>query len=286
MVLICLILPQAASAGDYGWDRVVKLAEEAIAGDSEALAELRSVESIDGFPVSLSLILDGEDLEERLVAIVELGRTPTVDQARVDRTIESILSEPAFPEASKSLLQRVLGPAYLYYARARAWISDVWSRVILWALAVLASILEFFSTPWTAIGGLMVIGAVTAVAAYHLGRKRAREIEREATIRRILELGNDPADLESLALGSASAGNFAEAIRMWFVAGLLRLDADGAITFSPGIPNGVFAEALQSAPFDRLVEGFNQVVYGRRDAAESDWIAARADWDALTRVSR
>lgn len=282
-----LALPQRASADDANWETVVSLAVDALNDDLSALETLKTITSIEGIPTDIGTLLEDEEkLHERLSAISQLGTTPHVDTKEVDRVIDDILNDPAFPASQKSLLDRILGPVPLFLRRVQAWTNDLARRVLIAMVGLLSSMIGFFSGEWAAIIGLLAVGILTAVAAFVLGRKRAREIERQATIRRILDMGSDPEELEKLALEAAAATTYSEAIRLWFVAGLLRLDAEGQIDFTPGVPNGVFAEKLGSPIFDRLSDGFDRVVYGKEPASRSDWTAAQSDWSSLRRDRR
>jgi hypothetical protein len=200
-----------------------------------------------------------------------------VDVAAIEGLIADILSDPRFTEDRETLLERLMGPLYDWLERMVAFVVDAVTRAFLSVL----SFLDFGILSWVG-PALVVIAAI--VGAMILGRRRARDIERRATIERILELGTDPRRLEELSDEAMAAGNHAESIRLRFVAGLLRLDEAGRVDFYPGLSNSIISAELSDPVFDRLADQFDRVVYGRRPATANDAAAARADWSALLGV--
>jgi hypothetical protein len=114
-----------------------------------------------------------------------------------------------------------------------------------------------------------------------LGKRRSREVEGRAVIERMLARGTDPDELEHLADLAAARGDHAEAVRLLFVSGLLRLDHEGRISFNPGTPTSDYSLALASPAFDRLSGQFDLVVYGRRATSSDDLHTSRQDWQQL-----
>ena len=92
--------------------------------------------------------------------------------------------------------------------------------------------------------------------------------------------GEDPRALDRRADAAEAAGDLEAALRLRFRAGLLRLDARGAIEFRPSISTYEVRRALHSDDFDALAATFDDVVYGGRPAAPSDLAAARERWPA------
>lgn len=201
---------------------------------------------------------------------------PVVDSSAVLDTIRDILSDPRYAQDRRSWIERLLGPLYTWLERMVAFVAEMASR----ALQQVLSWLTLDTFTW--LGPLMVLVAAV-IGGLVLGRRRAREIERRATIERILELGADPGELEALA-DEALETDPGESIRLRFVAGLLRLDAAGRIDFYPGLANSVISDALSEPLFDELATEFDRVVYGRRPATATDATRARADWRTLLGV--
>jgi hypothetical protein len=273
---VLAIVLLAALAGPAHTSAETAEMARAAADDPATLAELTAVAEIDGVPVDMAALLE-DDPQERLAALAVVLDSEPVDREEVEDQIEEILSNPAYRDARPSLVERLLGPVYDWAERAIAWAMDRIGAVIEW-------VLELVGGPTLRWLGPLVVIAGTAAAALVLGRRRAREIERQAAIERILQLGTDPSELERLADRAAERDDYAEAIRLRFVAGLLRLDTAGRIDFYPGLSNALIAESLGSPEFDRLSTQFDLVVYGRRVAGADDLAAALAGWRALLGV--
>lgn len=212
-------------------------------------------------------------------ALVDRFDGEPVDVTDVLDRIQRILSDPAYAEDRKSLLERVLGPLYGWLQKMLAWVID---KVIEMGLRLFG----LLATDFLSVAGPILVVVVAGLGIWVLARRRAREIERRATIERILDLGTDPAELEAKAVIADEEGNHAEAIRLRFVAGLLRLDEEGAIDFYPGLSNGSIAEQLADQTFDRLAAQFDGVVYGRRPTDREASRRAADDWARLQGAKR
>lgn len=204
---------------------------------------------------------------------------PPVDADDVRERIADILSDARYRPDEESLLQRLFGPLYDWLERMIGWVLEYATRAFRW-------VLSFFDAGVASWLGPTLVVVAAGVTAFFLGRRRAREIERRTTIERILELGRDPAELEEMADAAAVRGDHAEAIRLRFVAGLLRLDAQGRIEFYPGMSNGAIATELNEPGFVELADQFDRVVYGRRPSAAEDADRAAAGWSALLGARR
>jgi hypothetical protein len=95
----------------------------------------------------------------------------------------------------------------------------------------------------------------------------------------------DPRALERRAEAAEAAGDLEAALRLRFRAGLLRLDARGAIDFRPSISTREVRRALRSADFDAVADTFDDVVYGGRPAGADDLAAARRRWAEIVRAA-
>lgn len=152
------------------------------------------------------------------------------------------------------------------------WLQRAWVRFLEWA----ARISEYVGGPIVLgliVGAVVIALAVTITA--NLGRRRARAVD--ARIRREHEAarGLDPRELERAAAAAEEAGDFQEALRLYFRAGLVRLDRAGLIDLRPGTTSGTVAESVGSPEFGRLVTRFDTVVYGDKPAAPTDPALAR-----------
>ena len=88
----------------------------------------------------------------------------------------------------------------------------------------------------------------------------------------------DPRSLDRRADAAEAAGDLEAALRLRFRAGLLRLDAHGAIVFRPSISTYEVRRKLGSEDFDALAATFDDIVYGGRSAGAEDVADARERW--------
>lgn len=95
------------------------------------------------------------------------------------------------------------------------------------------------------------------------------------------------AELERAAGEAERLGELDRALRLYFGAGLLRLDRARAITLSPSLTTGQVSRRLRSDQFDELREAFEAVAYGGRSARGEQVAAAREGWPrVLAEVTR
>jgi Domain of unknown function (DUF4129) len=128
---------------------------------------------------------------------------------------------------------------------------------------------------WAILGAIVLLVAAALVA--RLAQRRT-EVEAHALGRRGRGWSEDPAELERLADEAERRGDLEIALRLRFRAGLLRLDARGAIEFRPSISTYEVRRALRSVDFDVLAFDFDEVVYGGRPAGPADLESARRRW--------
>jgi hypothetical protein len=88
----------------------------------------------------------------------------------------------------------------------------------------------------------------------------------------------DPGALEREADAAERAGDLAQALRLRFRAGLLRLDQRGAIRYRPSLTTNEVRRRLGSDTFDELAARFEEVAYGGGSAVGADVQAARDQW--------
>ena len=121
--------------------------------------------------------------------------------------------------------------------------------------------------------------AISALVCRRVLTRRVRASTEAASA--ALPARDDPKALERRAAAAEAAGDLEAALRLRFRAGLLRLDARGAIDFRPSISTHEVRRALRSEDFDALASTFDDVVYGGRRAEPPDVLAAREGWPAV-----
>ena len=234
--------------------------------EAENLDRLRSVTDIDGVPLDMDALLDatGGDLDRRLETLGDLLARPLtldVDAGSAVETALRVLGQSKYEVGGEGFLDRFGALILAWFDRFLAWLSS-------------------------ALGGptntaLVVIGVVVLVglAAFtFLARRRSSTLEEEFSLERLIAEGGDPADFERSAEGAAARGAWDEALRFRFLAGLLRLDLSGRITFRPGLTTGEIAASMSDERFDHLVDVFNDVAYGGRHADEASYRSSVQMW--------
>jgi len=226
----------------------------------QALAEVRRV---DGRPVDMRAALEGADETERRARVRTLaeggGAAPVAGaQDDASRILEGRRYNPAQPPRPlRGVLRRVGG-----WLRP---IGDVVERVRVpdWAKLVLA---------------VAVLGAAIAVAARLVTRRKAVALGDSAHELRRRRRHDDPDALEREADDAERRGEFDVAVRLRFRAGLLRLDAAGALELRPSLTTGELRRRLPSEALADLASTFEAVAYAGDPADADDVAAARRDW--------
>ncbi len=246
----------------------VTVSELAGAGDID---RLREISSVDGIPIDIDRILDGDfgDRRTRTLSLLFSPQGAPPFSARLDpetaRSIASeVLEQSKFDVPTESAFDRFL-------AQAQAWLAEALSRLV------------------TALGGARNAGliALAIVALCGLGgfaflaRRRTATIERTTNLERILAEGGDPTDYERLATLADLEGRFSDSIRHRFVAGLLRLDMAGRINFRAGLTTGQVIDELGDERFAGLAHQFEDVAYGGRIATEEMRNRSIEEWGAI-----
>jgi hypothetical protein len=88
-------------------------------------------------------------------------------------------------------------------------------------------------------------------------------------------------DLEREAVAAEGLGHHADAVRLRFRAGLMRLAERDRGHISTTMPNAEVARALRSERFDVLASRFDEIAYGGREARPEDVEVARREWQRL-----
>lgn len=269
---LAVLGPAAAAAGAEAVDgeRFSELVEQAVAGNDDAVAELRRVERVDGQPVDMPAAL-AERPRERLSALRAPPPEGAADADAARRSAQEVLDGRAFkpaevPRPLEGLLRRLggwLAPIGRPFGAAFRWLTDEPERFLPLAVAVVVG-----------------AGLVTVL----VGRRRAPAGTGPAS-RRLRSPQDDPAALERRAEEAEAAGDLDLAVRLRFRAGLVRLDRAGLLRLRPSLTTGAVARAVPSETMARLAADFDEIVYGGRRAEPGDVASSRAGWPrVLTEV--
>ncbi len=261
--LLATLAPPAARGEAVGGAQFRALAARAVS-DPAALAELKRVDRVDGRRVDVPGALrgaTGRALDVRLRRLAAPAAPAAASAAAARAQARDILSQSRFTGT------RVPGP----FHGLLDWIGD--------RLRAIGDALDDLlpggrSIVWIALAAL--VGALAAIVARRTLTRRVRGAAQAAAA--AAPPRDDARALERRADAAEAAGDLQAALRLRFRAGLLRLDARGAIEFRPSIPTYEVRRALRSAGFDELALDFDEVVYGGRPAAPTDLDTARRRW--------
>jgi hypothetical protein len=267
LALVALTAGPGPAAEDVTEARLRELASRADR-DPVARQELLQVRRVDGRPVDIGTALAGASAEEQRARLRTLASGssaspgPDTATARDDarRILESRRFKPAqTPRPLRGILRRIgewLRPIVRPFARA-------------WEIATGPG------WAWQVIGGtVLVVGALVAVL---LVRRRTQAAlagdGRSGRARR-----QSPEDVERQAAAAEAEGDFDTALRLRFQAGLLRLDAAGAVKLRPSLTTGELTRRVRSNELRDLAAAFEAVAYAGEHADEADIEAARRQW--------
>lgn len=247
------------------------------ASDPRALAQLRAVREVDGRPVDLGRALagaEGRSLDARLQALgggVSAGSVVASEQAR--RQAQEVLDGRRFKPA------RVPRPFAGILRTLGGWLEPVGEPLgRLWRQVV-----------DTVAGRLALVGLVFGVAALMsvrlIGRRSPGNVHRSRPFG-VDGDSLDPDELERQAAAAERAGDLDHAVRLRFVAGVLRLDQAGVIAYRSSLTTGQLRERLHSASFAELAAAFDEIAYGGRAAGEADVRAATDVWPRVLAEAR
>ena len=266
VALMMLALVGGASRADARgstYAEVRELAERAMS-DPASLQQLRSIDSVDGVPVDLASALDTgdvDDLRSRLRSLAS-AQAAAIDASRARSDADSIVRQRRFrssraPRPFKGILE------------------SAGRTLERWWDAVARRIPGADATLWTIVGALVV--GVAAFTALRLGRRR-RRASHAATSETFARPPDRPDDLEKRARRAEADGDLQTAIRLRFLAGLLRLHAAGAIEWRSSITTGDVRRKLTSPSFAHVAQSFERVAYGQRPPTPDDADLSRDGW--------
>jgi hypothetical protein len=260
-----LALPGAVGAVDRSPEEFEALARDA-RSDPAALDELEATTSIDGMPIDIAWLLGDDEVRP-----ARLGALPVPPEAGTDANpatvAADILGEARFDTSGRVPIATVI----------QAWTLRTISGIL---LAIERAIPGGLATVgWfllaLAIGGL-------AAASWALLRRRERAIEGIVDSGRG-RTGPSPGAIERRAVEAERGGHFEDALRLRFVAALIRLDAHGAIRLYDGLTSESIAATLDLPLARQLIRTHDEVAYGGRPATASDAEASREGWPRVVR---
>jgi len=132
---------------------------------------------------------------------------------------------------------------------------------------------------------VLVFLVAAGISLRLVGRRSPRALARSRSIGVDAE-GLDPDTLEREATSAEQAGDLDRAVRLRFVAGVVRLDRAGAITYRSSMTTGQLISTLRSVSFAELAVAFDEIAYGGRPAGETDVEAARSTWPRVLEETR
>ena len=200
---------------------------------------------------------------------------PAVPPSHARADAEAILAQPSFqppdiPRPFRGALEAIAG----WLQPALDWLGSLPVRL-------LGAAADPISLP-LAIAALLALGAIT----YRMLSRRRREGRPPAGGVGAQRSPAKPEDLERAADEAERRGDGAQALRLRFRAGLLRLDAAGAIRLRSSLHTREVARALSSSAFDRLVADFEAAAYGGWRPEAAALRASRANWPNVVEESR
>jgi hypothetical protein len=136
---------------------------------------------------------------------------------------------------------------------------------------------------WAALAALVLLASGFFAAR---GARRALDDPARGTggIDRLTQMS--ASELEREAAAAERAGRYADALRLGFRAGLMRLAETGRVADAPSLVNAQVSRALRSQRFDVLARRFDEIAYGGRVAQREDVELARSEWGRLLRSER
>lgn len=131
--------------------------------------------------------------------------------------------------------------------------------------------------------GVLVLGA-TSLLAGRRSRLKLMSGDGEAGARSRDRIER-ASDLVRAAEAAERAGQLADAVRLRFRAGLVRLAERGTIGAARSTPTSDVSRTLRSPGFDMLARRFDEIAYGGSQPLPADVEAARREWPAVLRAS-
>ena len=275
VVLSVAAAPAAGAQTAISGPQLQALAERA-ATDPRALAELRAVQQVDGRPVDMARALaraDGPELAARLQALSGGGAPAPVDAVQARQDAEGVLDARRFqPSQVPRPFAGTLRTLGRWLEPVAEPLGALWGRIMA-------------SVP-ARLGLVAVVFALALLISLRLVGRRS-----PGAVRRSRRLGSDgdgldPDELERRAVEAERAGELDRAVRLRFVAGVLRLDEAGVVTYRSSLTTGQLRARVPARTFAELAAAFDEIAYGGRPAAEADVRAATEGWPRVLAETR
>ena len=257
--------------------RFAELARDAI-DDPEAREQLAGVTSVEGVSVDTQPILEGDEAVVRArLETVATGNGSTIERSsdRLREDAGEILAqsrferEPDIPRPLRGVLEWLGGV-----------LETVFGPIVSTIGNLVVDLIEFVPggavTLW-ALASVIVLVAFVAVVERSARRRASVDVEHRASVATTLR----PAALEREAEEAEGRGDLDRALRLRFLAGLLRLEDKRVISTARFATSAEVARRLNSPDFDDVAQLFDEVVYGRRPAKPADLEATRTTFDRL-----
>ncbi|MEA2213780.1 MAG: hypothetical protein QOF83_3728 [Solirubrobacteraceae bacterium] len=259
-IVLIALAPAAAQATPVSTAQLQSLVTRAAHGDPSALTRLRAVTSIDGTPTGLGQALSvgtPSELRARLLALNGRTAAVSVPPAEARRAARSIVGTPRYGRPT------IIDPLLSLLHRIGRWLGSAAATSpggpsVFWGAAGIVVLLLAALGSWRM---LRRLGAAPLAAAPGSSAR-----------------AEDPALLERRADDAEAHAAFADAVRLRFRAGLLRLGARSAIEYRPSLLTAEVARRLSSPEFNRLADTFERVTYGKATAEPGDAAEARDGW--------
>jgi len=247
------------------FERLLRQAQD----DPSAVDALRGVTSIEGRPVELDAVLDAGSpdlLDQRLAELADLTGSDIAtpgDPSAARIEADDILSGDAFTESE---IPKPLEGLVEWLSERVSWVFDR-----------LGPIGDSSLGRW----GLLAAVAFFSVACIGvLVRRRlvGRNVRAQPEILGEEFVGMDATDVDARARAAEAEGDLTEALRLHFVAGIIRLDRAEIIDARPATTMHELRAQVDQAPFDTLAAGFERAVYGEIAPSADELSEVRHLW--------
>lgn len=276
-IVAALLLAMPAGGGNaqersFARQEAAALARDAVTDDA-ALAELRTVQEIDGQPVDLAAATArlGPGRQARLTALAEaLGQGPQGGAVADDRSIarrsaQEVLSDDKFqedtvPRPFKGVLE---------------WIAERLRPMGRFLDRLVEPILDL--PGGAAILGALIVGGGAAATSWLIGRRNRAGLARSPGSS-LVDPTLDPVDVERRADAAEAEGDLTGSIRLRYQAGLVRLVRAQRLVLRPDTTAAGAARQVDLPAMDHLTADFEEIVYGNRTPTSDDAARAREGW--------
>jgi hypothetical protein len=251
----------------------------AAATDDGALRSLRAVRSIDGRPVDLRAVVDAAGSGSARARRLELlsrelrggsGSAAVVGRQEAQRSARRVLDQGKYRE--RDLPKPFRGP--LRWAADRlAPVGRFLDRTVGGAVRAILAL------PGGEFILLALLGAVVAWLAWLVARRTSRAAVAAAGHGGgLVDPSLDPEELDRRSDASADDGRWADAVRLRYEAGLIRLVRSQRLVLRPDTTAADAARQVDLPAMHAATRTFEAVVYGGRPATLDDVAEARRAW--------